>query len=342
MIQRLGFARNWEPRTRQIATIAFTVVVVLGLWALTAKIWPESAPLGVIILGVIFGTATGLLAIGLVLIYRANTIINFSYAAMGAVGGVLMVNLYLEQKWPYYLTLAIGVATGLLLGGLIEFTVVRRFANASRLILTVATIGLAQLLGGVSALIPTIWDSPGLVGGFKTPVSFSFEISPIKITGDHLLIIFCVAPILIALAWFLLRTDVGIAVRAAADNAERALLYGIPIRRLQTIVWVGVRRTRVADLHLEGPLRRRRIDGLRKHRVPAATRLGGRRHRKDGIATDSLPGRNRIWKSLRRSCSGTRARRPPLTSPSSSSSCSACSSSGNASPGLPKGPEPGV
>jgi branched-chain amino acid transport system permease protein len=238
VIERLGFVRNWEPRTRQIASAGVIAVLVLGLWALTARIWPESAPFGVIILGIIFGTATGLLAIGLVLIYRANTIINFSYAAMGAVGGVLMVNLYLEQKWPYYLTLAIGVATGLLLGGLIEFTVVRRFANASRLILTVATIGLAQLLGGVSALIPTIWDSPGLIGGFKTPVSFSFEISPIRITGDHLLIIFCVVPILLALAWFLLRTDVGIAVRAAADNAERALLYGIPIRRLQTIVWV--------------------------------------------------------------------------------------------------------
>src|SRR4029077_15442107 len=44
--------------------------------------------------------------------------------------------------------------------------------------------------------------------------------------------------VIAGLAWFLLRTDAGVAVRAAAENAERALLLGIPIRRLSTIVWM--------------------------------------------------------------------------------------------------------
>jgi branched-chain amino acid transport system permease protein len=39
------------------------------------------------------------------------------------------------------------------------------------------------------------------------------------------------------LAWFLLRTSLGVAVRAAAENEDRALLLGIPVRRLGTIVW---------------------------------------------------------------------------------------------------------
>ena len=48
-----------------------------------------------------------------------------------------------------------------------------------------------------------------------------------------------VVPLVLAgLAWFLLRTDAGVAVRAAAENADRALLLGIPIRRLSTIVWM--------------------------------------------------------------------------------------------------------
>ncbi len=42
---------------------------------------------------------------------------------------------------------------------------------------------------------------------------------------------------IIGLAWFLLRTDAGIAVRASAENMDRALLLGIPVRRLATIVW---------------------------------------------------------------------------------------------------------
>jgi branched-chain amino acid transport system permease protein len=52
------------------------------------------------------------------------------------------------------------------------------------------------------------------------------------------ILIVAVVPVVIAfLAWFLLRTKIGIAVRAAAENEDRALLLGIPVRRLATIVW---------------------------------------------------------------------------------------------------------
>ena len=44
--------------------------------------------------------------------------------------------------------------------------------------------------------------------------------------------------VLIALGWFLLRTDAGVAVRSVADNSDRARLLGIPVRRLSTLVWV--------------------------------------------------------------------------------------------------------
>src|SRR3546814_15623439 len=56
--------------------------------------------------------------------------------------------------------------------------------------------------------------------------------------GDEILIMMVIPPVLAGLAWFLLRTDVGVAVRAASENEDRALLLGIPIRRLSTIVWM--------------------------------------------------------------------------------------------------------
>ena len=43
--------------------------------------------------------------------------------------------------------------------------------------------------------------------------------------------------IIVALAWFLGRTDAGVAMRAAAENMDRARLLGIPVRRLSTMVW---------------------------------------------------------------------------------------------------------
>lgn len=229
---------TWDPAMRRNASRAALVAGGLILWALSSVIWPRSAPVGIVLLGVVLGTVTGLLAIGLVLIYKTNNIINFAYGAMGGVGGMLSVMLFVEAGLNYFAAMAAGVATAMLVGGVVEVIVIRRFANSTRLVLTVATIGLAQLLGGIQLFIPTWFGSAGLVGGFETPFTFKFAVSPVTFTGDHLVIVVAVVPIILGLAWFMLKTDVGVAVRAAADNAERALLYGIPIRRLSTIVWV--------------------------------------------------------------------------------------------------------
>jgi branched-chain amino acid transport system permease protein len=236
--ERLTDVGGWPTPRRRAALVAGGAAVALLLWALSSVLWPNSAPLGIVLQGVVFGTVTGLLAIGLVLIYRTNKIINFAYGAMGGVGGVLSVMLFVEAHVNYFVSMALGVLTALAIGALVEVLIIRRFVNATRLILTVATIGLAQLLGGVQLYIPRWFGSAGLVGGFKTPFTFHFSISPVVFTGDHLVIMAAVPPIIGGLAWFMLRTDVGIAVRAAADNADRALLYGIPIRRLSTIVWI--------------------------------------------------------------------------------------------------------
>lgn len=236
MTATVSFAgRSLDRRVVSGGGIALGTLI---LWPVASAILPDGAPIGVVLQGVVFGTVTALLAMGLILIYRSDSIVNFAYGSMGGVGAVLAVNLYLEAKIPYLLAAAIGLAVGLGIGGLVELLVIRRFANSSRLVLTVATIGLAQVLGGIELLIPRFFGSVGLVGGFATPFKFGFSIEPVRFTGDHLLIVASVPPVIAALAWFLLRTDSGAAVRAAAENRERALLLGIPIQRLSTLVWI--------------------------------------------------------------------------------------------------------
>jgi branched-chain amino acid transport system permease protein len=211
----------------------------IGLWGVAHALLPDGAPAGVVLTGIVLGTVTALLAMGLILIYRTDNIINFAYGSMGGVGGALAVSLYLSAHWPYPLAALTGLLAGLAIGALVEVLVIRRFANASRLVLTVATIGLAQVLGGFELLIPKLFKSTGLIGGFSTPFSpAGFNVGAIRFTGDHVLIVLCVPPVIAGLAWFLLRTDSGAAVRAAAENRERALLLGIPIQRLSLLVWV--------------------------------------------------------------------------------------------------------
>ena len=144
---------------------------------------------------------------------------------------------------------------------------IRRFASASRLTLTVATIGLAQLLGGISLLLPGWLDAPTLVGAFDTGLSdINVRLRPVLFTGNELLMVAVVPVAVLGLVWFLQRTDAGVAVRAAAEDRDRARLLAVPVARLSTIVWTDRRRARrghrAADRpepgHGEQPRRRAR------------------------------------------------------------------------------------
>ena len=150
------------------------VAVVGGLiasLALATVALPDQVPAGVVLKGALFGSATGLLAVGLVLTYRTTRIINFSYGAMGSLGGGLAAALTVGKGWNWGQAALAGIATGVVVGALVERLVVRRFANAPRLVLTVATIGLAQLLGGLAIYLPTWLDAPAFIPRVHTSLS---------------------------------------------------------------------------------------------------------------------------------------------------------------------------
>ena len=217
-------------------TVGLVVAYSILYWVPDSPL-PDWMPWGVVAQGVIFGTSYALLAMGLILIYRTTRIVNFAYGAMGAMPGSLTIGLFVAKGWNYWVAIALGVAVGTASGALIDLLVIRRFARSSRLVLTVATIGLSQILGAIGLIIGLALGTKSLLGDIHTPLSSSFTIRPYQIRGDHLLML-GVAPLVLAgLAWFLLGTNAGRAVRAAAENQDRALLLGVPVRQLQTLVW---------------------------------------------------------------------------------------------------------
>jgi ABC-type branched-subunit amino acid transport system ATPase component/ABC-type branched-subunit amino acid transport system permease subunit len=218
-----------------------TVAVVGGIVAAVAVatvVFPDAAPTGIVLKGALFGSATGLLAVGLVLTYRTTRIINFSYGAMGSLGGGLAAALAEGKGWNWGQAALAGIATGVVAGALIERLIVRRFANAPRLVLTVATIGLAQLLGGLAIYLPTWLDAPAFIPRVETSLTDStFNVDPVTFTGNDLLLLAVVPIVLAVLSWFLLRTDAGMAVRGMAENMDRARLLGIPVNQLSLLLW---------------------------------------------------------------------------------------------------------
>ncbi len=255
-----GTLDSWLPRARRsgagllaIPWVAFlgAIGALLVIWAIAAAVLPRGLPPGVMLLGVETGALASLTAIGLVIIYRSARVINFAQAAFGTVAASLAVLLVTRSGWNYFIAVPLGLALAVVLGALAELGVVRQFFQAPRLILTVATIGIASVLGAISQALPQWIQLPGcgkgcnagtqinngLATSFTTPFKLTFSVSNIVFSGDTVVALVVIPIVLLGLLWFFNRTDSGIAIRAAADSQERATLLGIPVRRLSLITW---------------------------------------------------------------------------------------------------------
>ena len=212
-------------------------------------------PPGVFVAGAIQGSLYGLLGLGLVMIYRSNRIISFAQASLGSVPAVAALNLMSSRGVPWILCALLVVVTAPLLGAAVEM-LLRRFSAAPRLILTVATIGVGLLLAFVEFNVPR-WVGGTDTGSntFPTPfTSFRFSIGTQVLTGDHLLALLVAAVLVGVVGAFFRFTDFGLAARAAAENAERASLVGVPIHRVSMIVWTLAGLLSGAALFLKGPI----------------------------------------------------------------------------------------
>jgi ABC-type branched-subunit amino acid transport system ATPase component/ABC-type branched-subunit amino acid transport system permease subunit len=240
-------------RAGPIIRVALAVVIVP---AAINVVFARNPPLGILLNGVVIGSLYGLIAMGLVLIYRANRIVNFSQAGLGAVPAVAALILFTSRGWPYGIAVVITVVGGIGLGAMVDTVIVRRFRRSPRLILTVATIGIAQLLAFLEFFTPR-WITGEVLPPtkFETPfTSARVEIGDVYFTGDHLVAVLTVVAAAVGLGAFFRYTRIGVAVRAAAENGDRALLLGIPVNRVTTVVWMIAATMSALGVFLRAPI----------------------------------------------------------------------------------------
>ena len=122
-------------------------------------------------------------------------------------------------------------------GVVIEFALIRRFRNSPRLVVTVATLGITQLLVVIGILIPRWWGRNLASERIAPPVGWKLTVGQVILNANHLIAL-VVAPLMMAgVAWFLARSRYGVAIRASAERGDRAAMLGIPVGRLNTLVW---------------------------------------------------------------------------------------------------------
>jgi ABC-type branched-subunit amino acid transport system permease subunit len=205
-------------------------------------------------IGVTQGLVYGLLALGLVLIYKGSRTINFAHPSFGLLTAFICWWLTAKASFfPFTLMpfaagsrprFFVAVLVSLVLIGLygysIEHGIMRRLRRAPRLVTLVATIALAQgALGLVTILfnrtqtqqaefrnLPSVFTIKHLVIGQR------------QITGNDVTVLIVTAIIGAAGAYFFRRMKFGVAVRASAENGDAARLLGISADRVAAFVWI--------------------------------------------------------------------------------------------------------
>ena len=243
-------------RQRSIASCVAAGVIALAYTQLVLPGTPGGArgtPSAVMYNGFVQGAFVAITALGLVLVYRSLRVINFAQAAFGAAGGRLFFEFILFTKVPFPIALLLGVGLGVLVGVLFGLIFGLKFFNQPRVVLTIVTIAalpflafvLSQWIPGLpifpSNAVRSLAEQEGSVltrpflpfagwkysiGGFPSKYGFP-EVFNIE------LLVFAV----VGLVAFLRYTRAGVAVRALAENSERASLLGIPVANLSTLVW---------------------------------------------------------------------------------------------------------
>ena len=227
--------RSWgSERDRRVQLGGSGLVVVVVLFALFLR-YP--LPWGAAIRGVTLGMLTALLALGLALVYRANRVLNFAQADLGSVPTSFAVALVVFSHWPYPLGFVVGLVVAVVLGGLVELIFVRRFRNASRLVLTVATLGITQLLVVLGILVPRWWGRNAASERLPQAFPWTLDIGVVRLLANDVVALAAAPVVMVLVALFLNRTRTGVAVRAAAERGDRANMLGIPVARLSTVVW---------------------------------------------------------------------------------------------------------
>ncbi len=204
-------------------------VLAVGLAVVLIVTGEENA----LVIGVTQGSAYGMVALGLVLVYKSSGVFNFAQGEFGTVA--LFVLYLLDFETNYWLAMAGALAVAAVMGFLTERIVIRPLFEAPRVILLVATAGVALLAIGVQ-----IWfgDAQG------KPIDKAFDrvdritVLGVQVTDQQLALIVVLVALAALLALFFTKSNLGLAIIGASQEPTATELVGISVKRLSSFIWV--------------------------------------------------------------------------------------------------------
>jgi branched-chain amino acid transport system permease protein len=201
-----------------------------------SSLWPY------IIQGLAFGAVYAVTGTGLVVLYRTTGVVNLAFGAIGAFGAHIAWGIMggsLSRPTPivhgmrifgYVALVAICAALTLFYGMVIAPQLARR----DPLVKALGMVGVALFLLG---LMKELWDS-SKPRGIRIPEK-TFKLGGTVATTTQVLAIVFSLVVVVGVNLFLKKTATGNAMRAIANDRDVAALLGVPVRRVESLAWLG-------------------------------------------------------------------------------------------------------
>ncbi|WP_372734235.1 branched-chain amino acid ABC transporter permease [Nocardioides sp.] len=183
--------------------------------------------------GLLRGSVYALVALGIVLVYRASGIFNFAQAEFGTTGLFAAYAALELWGWSYPLAFAFGMGAAITMGLLTERLVIHPLRNSSKVTLLVGTAGVALAAIGLQ-----FWLFNETLIMTMPRISEKYFVTPwgAQVTSQALIAAGVLVVVAIALAMFF-RSPSGLAIQAAQQEPVAAELVGISVRRVSMMTW---------------------------------------------------------------------------------------------------------
>lgn len=186
-----------------------------------------------LVIGVVTGSGYGLVALGLVLVYKSSGVFNFAQGEFGTVAIYALWGATVNHI-PYGIAVVLALLAAVLMGLLTEFLVVRPLFNAPRITLLVATVGVSLL-----AISLELWlaeANPRQIAPALDRLD-RVKVLGIFVSDQRLLVIGALLLLAVLLALFFSRTNLGLAILGVSQEPVATELMGISPRRLSSFTW---------------------------------------------------------------------------------------------------------
>jgi branched-subunit amino acid ABC-type transport system permease component len=182
--------------------------------------------------GVITGGSAMVPALGMTLMYGSSKFLNFAYGDFMTLAAFLTVSL--AGLLPLPVAIVVSVAALACFGPIVQRVLFAPLTGRGPLVLLVTSLGLSFILLNT---IQAVWGTESR--SLDTPASLNRGISmgPFQATPLQLIILGTAIVITALLVVALYRTDLGIKIRAVAENPDLAATSGVRVAGLRTLTW---------------------------------------------------------------------------------------------------------